>query len=406
MTGAMHNTTDELPLLGDTTNNQVLLFSPVLANITLPSPPTYPNYTLPSANITQPPADPSLLNGLSLFLARTTTLNSSSLPLTGCAMRGSQGAFGTSIGAGNTSGSGLWLKDDDGWRFQWLVNGLSSQTNYTAYVIQNGTKLSGPINFVTKSGRLHCTWLSSQMLILRSSILLVSTRPLPPLLPLNRILRAHRTAGTPDPLAHRGNAAGRRHRAPARHAHQLHHLAHDVPLRARHVQSARLLRRLPGGVPQMALRDLVPAVLRGKSLLHHQLLRHRLPQRRERRAAARVRAVGGPRVRFAAEPGTAGVQQRIRRTATVPRDVHGRRARVPVLHGLRVPAAAFQCELQLRRRLHRQRRGRRAGRRIGGRGAGPFRKCVVQCGVSVQVAQGCVIEGVCGCEVGLSITRR
>ncbi|KIP02455.1 hypothetical protein PHLGIDRAFT_95971, partial [Phlebiopsis gigantea 11061_1 CR5-6] len=154
--GAMHAAADELPLLGDTTNNQVLLFSPVLANATLSDSPTYPNYTLPPANLAQPSSDPGLLNGLSLFVAPTTALNGSSLPLTGCAMRNGQKPVGMTIGTSNATGNGLWLKDEDGWRFQWLVNGLSAQTNYTAYVIQDGTKLSGPINFVTKSVSFSC----------------------------------------------------------------------------------------------------------------------------------------------------------------------------------------------------------------------------------------------------------
>lgn len=61
-------------------------------------------------------------------------------------------SVGMNIGARLNNDSGLWLKDDDGWRFQWLIPGLSSETNYTAYVIQDGTKMSGPIYFVTKSG--------------------------------------------------------------------------------------------------------------------------------------------------------------------------------------------------------------------------------------------------------------
>ena len=46
----------------------------------------------------------------------------------------------------------LWLKDSDGWRSQWLMSDLNPVTNYTAYVIQDNTKVSGPIMFTTKSG--------------------------------------------------------------------------------------------------------------------------------------------------------------------------------------------------------------------------------------------------------------
>lgn len=51
-----------------------------------------------------------------------------------------------------SAADGLWLKDEAGWRWQWLISGLQPQTNYTAYVVQNNTKVSQPINFVTKSG--------------------------------------------------------------------------------------------------------------------------------------------------------------------------------------------------------------------------------------------------------------
>lgn len=152
----MHNLTQALPLLGDTTSNQVLLFSPVLANATPANSPTYPNYTLPPANLSLPSGDTSLLTGLSVFVAPTASLAKGSLPLTGCAMRDSKTDGSIAMDAKPSADNGLWLKDDsDGWRFQWLISGLSSQTNYTAYVIQDGTKLSGPINFVTKSGMCY-----------------------------------------------------------------------------------------------------------------------------------------------------------------------------------------------------------------------------------------------------------
>lgn len=144
--------TDTWPLLGDTTGNQALLFSPPLAPPPPSNPPTYPNYTLAPANLTLPTADPSLAAGLSLFVAPTSSLGQGSLPLTGCAMQQSNISGGVTLDSKSDEHNGLWLKDDEGWRFQWLVSGLSAQTNYTAYVIQGGTKLSGPINFVTKSG--------------------------------------------------------------------------------------------------------------------------------------------------------------------------------------------------------------------------------------------------------------
>ena len=53
---------------------------------------------------------------------------------------------------GTAQSDGLWLKDQNGWRWQWVVTGLSPQTNYTVYSITDSTHVAGPINFVTKSG--------------------------------------------------------------------------------------------------------------------------------------------------------------------------------------------------------------------------------------------------------------
>ena len=137
----IHEVLDTLPLFGDTTANQALIFSPPLFMETTPQP-TYPNYTLPPANssIPDPPSSPTFDLVLAPLSAQLT-----SLPQTGCSLI-------------NTSSSGtvklndLWLRGSDEWRSQWLVDGLSPSINYTAYVIQDHIKVSGPIYFVTKSG--------------------------------------------------------------------------------------------------------------------------------------------------------------------------------------------------------------------------------------------------------------
>jgi len=73
-----------------------------------------------------------------------------SLPQTAC-MISSQ-----SSSSGNIANESLWLRDEQGWRMQWLLEGLSPQTNYTAYVVENNTTLSGPMYFVTKSAIFAC----------------------------------------------------------------------------------------------------------------------------------------------------------------------------------------------------------------------------------------------------------
>ena len=46
----------------------------------------------------------------------------------------------------------MWLRDNAGWRREWLVGRLSPLTNYSVYAIKDGTRLSGPMYFTTKSG--------------------------------------------------------------------------------------------------------------------------------------------------------------------------------------------------------------------------------------------------------------
>lgn len=147
-----------LPYLGDTTANEAILFSPPF----LPPPfipePQYPNYTLPSANMSAPTA-PSNTSSFQLLLGPTTSfpsynVSSNSLdggtPLTACALQSSvQGLIPAS-----SMSEQLVLRDINGWRMQWIVQGLQPSMNYTAYVVQDGTALSGPINLVTKSGNV------------------------------------------------------------------------------------------------------------------------------------------------------------------------------------------------------------------------------------------------------------
>lgn len=140
--GPMHEILDTFPLLGDTTANQVLLFSPPFSPLTSEDP-SYPNYTLPIAN-TSAPSPPSSPPSFSLTISPTSS-SLTSLPQTGCALK-------AQISTGTVINETLWPRDASGWRNQWVVNGLFPLTNYTAYVVEDGTKVSGPLYFVTKSG--------------------------------------------------------------------------------------------------------------------------------------------------------------------------------------------------------------------------------------------------------------
>ncbi|TCD65161.1 stretch-activated cation channel mid1 [Steccherinum ochraceum] len=154
-TGPIHSGDIGSPLLGDTTSNQALLFSPAFA----PPPkidPTYPNYTLPAANLTFPaaPSDPP---SFQLFIAPTDAFASAGIPMTGCAVTEAASTAGNGMLLVTPQQSeGLWLRDDDGWRWQWVVQGLTPSTNYTAFAVQDGTKVSDEIMFVTKSAAFSC----------------------------------------------------------------------------------------------------------------------------------------------------------------------------------------------------------------------------------------------------------
>ncbi|KAI6108570.1 stretch-activated cation channel Mid1, partial [Pisolithus croceorrhizus] len=143
--GTVHEILDALPLFGDSSANQAILFSPPFAFETTMDP-TYPNYTLPSANSSLPETPSSPIFDL-VFAPSSAQLTS--LPQTGCSLANMSSA-------GSVELNDAWLRGSGEWRSQWFVGGLSPSTNYTVYVIQDQVKVSGPIYFVTKSSSFPC----------------------------------------------------------------------------------------------------------------------------------------------------------------------------------------------------------------------------------------------------------
>ncbi|KZT63560.1 hypothetical protein DAEQUDRAFT_770506 [Daedalea quercina L-15889] len=150
--GPIHQVLNELPLFSDSTANQLLAFSPPFSSSNISSP-SYPNYTLPAAILTFPP-EPQSPPDYSLFIAATTSSAFVSLPRTGCAFRDSASNIGHYVTPSQSEG--LWLRDADGWRWQWFVNGLVPRTNYTVYAVKNETQVTEPIYFATKSPAFSC----------------------------------------------------------------------------------------------------------------------------------------------------------------------------------------------------------------------------------------------------------
>ncbi|KAL7278152.1 hypothetical protein ACG7TL_008124 [Trametes sanguinea] len=151
---ASNSSTPDYPLLGDTTSNQALIFSPPFDPVQS-SPPSFPNYTLPPANLTFPPPPSSPIN-YTLVFAPTSSSGISSIPRTSCALKSAVASKSATL-LGVTASDGLWLRDSDGWRWQWLVNGLNPRTNYTLLTYRDGELASSsPTYFLTKSATFSC----------------------------------------------------------------------------------------------------------------------------------------------------------------------------------------------------------------------------------------------------------
>ncbi|KAF8493803.1 stretch-activated Ca2+-permeable channel component-domain-containing protein [Russula emetica] len=124
-----------------------------------PHQPTYPNYTLPPANTTlpslPPPPESSSTPNFTLFLAPLDA-GLPSLPQTACAVRTRVTGDPSAAQSAQVLAEQMWLRDELGWRREWLVGRLAALTNYSVYAIQDGTRLSGPIYFTTKSASFSC----------------------------------------------------------------------------------------------------------------------------------------------------------------------------------------------------------------------------------------------------------
>lgn len=57
--------------------------------------------------------------------------------------------------AGRPLAKSVVLRDSNGWRTQWLLEGLEPSTNYTVFVVESAETVSPPLYFSTKSCQLH-----------------------------------------------------------------------------------------------------------------------------------------------------------------------------------------------------------------------------------------------------------
>lgn len=166
LTGPLQTLASGTALLGDTTQNAVLLFSPVLLSQPHDQP-TYPNYTLPPAQLSlaQSPFSASggnlatdvtgLSSNLSLVVIPTgSSPTNDGLDNSYCAVQ----AAGVSTGSVAAAKSMLvnattqWTSvgGDEGYKTYWVLGDLEAETNYTAWVVDNQGGMTQPIWFVTK----------------------------------------------------------------------------------------------------------------------------------------------------------------------------------------------------------------------------------------------------------------
>ena len=132
-------------LFGDSTGTQAILFSSPFESIRV-SQPNFPNYTLPPVQEPFPVSQPSSTPQFNLTLVETSS-TPGLLTRSSCALRATS-SVGTIKNRTN------WIREEsEGWRSKWLVEGLTSGTNYSAFFSQDGTKVGGPLYFTTKSGQ-------------------------------------------------------------------------------------------------------------------------------------------------------------------------------------------------------------------------------------------------------------
>lgn len=143
----LHEQSSDLPVFGDTTANQAILFSHTFA-IPEKLVPKYPNYTMHPVDLPQDPGSQTIPQyTLSIF-----PTTNEDYPRSSCFLASQSPNATGSLTFDETP----WLRDDEGWRMQYSVRGLSPATNYTAYILES-TKVLGPIYFVTKSAAFPCS---------------------------------------------------------------------------------------------------------------------------------------------------------------------------------------------------------------------------------------------------------
>ena len=149
------------PLLGDTTSNSALLFSPLLLS-SPHSQPSYPNYTLPPNQLILPDfpgiANLTSLSATSLLILVPTTSSPTTDGLDNslCAVQSASTSTGALADPThmllNATPSWMDVGGEEGFRTLFVVGGLIAETNYTAWMVDENGGMSTPICLATKEG--------------------------------------------------------------------------------------------------------------------------------------------------------------------------------------------------------------------------------------------------------------
>ncbi|ORX39834.1 stretch-activated Ca2+-permeable channel component-domain-containing protein [Kockovaella imperatae] len=159
--GPIRTVTSSFLFLGDTTSNAVLLFSPLLISDPRAQP-TYPNYTLPPAQLPlAPPSARSPQGNLNLIIVPTASSpTGDGLDYSLAAIRRANASTGHIAASENMIIDALtqWVNigDREGYRTMWVVGNLLADTNYTAWAVDDSGVLTRPMWFATKDSSFPC----------------------------------------------------------------------------------------------------------------------------------------------------------------------------------------------------------------------------------------------------------
>lgn len=164
----LHAVSPQSPFFGDSTADSAMIFSPLLL-VSPQTQPTYPNYTLPLAQMVFPSYSSAASSSTGDFnedvsVIVVPTSNSPTTQGLGQSQCAVQAANTTSGRAGSetliyntTTPQWTALDSEEGFRTTWVVGQLDNgATNYTAFVVDSGGTMSQPMWFTTKEADFPC----------------------------------------------------------------------------------------------------------------------------------------------------------------------------------------------------------------------------------------------------------